>query len=69
MEVPYGKEFGFKFFYPDQLPCILTFGAVPVSAGVVADLVMIALVAEEGMTAHGGGSAGEDSVKGLLLAG
>tara|TARA_Y100000592_G_scaffold100943_1_gene183935 strand:+ start:74 stop:256 length:183 start_codon:yes stop_codon:yes gene_type:complete len=59
MEVPDGKDPCFEFFHPDQLTGILTFGAVPVSAGVVTDFVMITPVAEQGVTAHGGSPAGE----------
>jgi hypothetical protein len=69
MEVPDGEEPCFEFFYPDQLTGILAFGAVPVSAGVVADFVVITLVAEKGVTAHGGSPAGEYGRKGLLLTG
>lgn len=52
MKILYRQQPGFKLIYPDDLPEILTFWAMPVSARVISMLYMSAVVTLQSMPAQ-----------------
>ncbi len=61
------RQITFKLIYPDELLGVLTLVAVAVSARVVRNALVIALIAIFHMPTHRGGSAITDRSKSLLL--
>jgi hypothetical protein len=69
MKIPYGQESTFKFIHPELLFYVLTLGAVPIAAGVVAYLLMTTAITLSHMHTQCSSTTSGDSLVSFLLTG
>ncbi len=67
--MPLRQKIGLQFVNPFYLPCVLTFGTMPVTAGIVSRFFIAALFTFVDMPAQCGTSAIYDIFKCILLNG